>query len=47
MATLTKSLKFRGGVKDPRALARHIGKKRHGKGSVARVMARKRGMARA
>lgn len=43
MATLTKRLKFRGGVKNPRALARHIGKQRHGKGSVARMMARKRG----
>ena len=47
MASLTKRLRHRGGVRHPRALARHIGRQRHGTHSVARLKARKRGLMRA
>ena len=44
MATLTKKLRARPHVRNPRALARAIGRERHGTGSIARVKARARGM---
>lgn len=47
MASLRKELELRGGVRNPRALARHIGRRRHGTHSVSRLKARKRGLMRA
>jgi hypothetical protein len=47
MASLTRRLEFEPGVRNPRAVARHRGKRRHGKHSISRLKARKRGLMRA
>jgi hypothetical protein len=47
MASLRKRLELDPTVRNPRAVARHRGRKRHGTHSVARLKARKRGLMRA
>jgi hypothetical protein len=46
MATLTERLRGRPDIEDPRAVARAAGKRRHGKRSISRLKARKRGLMR-
>jgi hypothetical protein len=46
MASLRSRLELDPTVRDPRAVARHRGRRRHGTHSISRLKARKRGLMR-